>query len=275
MPVYAGERPESFRESVTSMLSQDLPPLEFILVCDGPLTPALDALLTSFAAGYPDLFRVIRLPKQAGLGPVLREGLRYCSAGYVARMDSDDISRPDRCGKQLRYMREQNLDLCGAMVEEFAEKTEPRPGGSADIRNARVKRRPPLSHSELVRFSRRRNPMNHPSVMFRKSAVLTAGNYRDMPGFEDYDLWLRMIRGGARLGNLGETLVYMRAGSGHYRRRGGLGYIRANLRFWKTAYLEGFVNLPEFFAMIVCRTAVGLLPGFFRRGFYRIWLREA
>jgi hypothetical protein len=117
--------------------------------------------------------------------------------------------------------------------------------------------------------------MNHPAVMFRKSAVLAAGNYRDMSGFEDYDLWLRMIRQGARLGNLGETLVYMRAGGGLYRRRGGLGYIRANLRFWKTAYLEGFVNLPEFLVMVICRTAVGLLPGFFRSGIYRIWLREA
>jgi glycosyltransferase involved in cell wall biosynthesis len=98
------------------MLSQDLPPLEFILACDGPLAPALDVLISSFAAGYPRLFRVVRLPKQAGLGPVLREGLRYCSSDYVARMDSDDIAWPDRCGKQLRYMRERNLDLCGAMV---------------------------------------------------------------------------------------------------------------------------------------------------------------
>jgi hypothetical protein len=117
--------------------------------------------------------------------------------------------------------------------------------------------------------------MNHPTVMFRRSAAIMAGNYRDMPGFEDYDLWLRMIQKGARLGNLEETLVYMRIGGGFYRRRGGFGYIRSNLRFWRNAYEEGSVNLPEFLIMVICRTGVSLLPGFFRRGFYRIWLREA
>jgi hypothetical protein len=117
--------------------------------------------------------------------------------------------------------------------------------------------------------------MNHPTVMFRKSAALMAGDYRDMPGFEDYDLWLRMIRQGARLGNLGEILVYMRTSGEFYRRRGGVGYTGLNLRFWKKVYQEGAVNLPVFFAMVICRTAVGLLPGFFRRGFYRVWLREA
>jgi glycosyltransferase involved in cell wall biosynthesis len=257
------------------MLSQDVPPLEFVLVCDGPLTPDLDALLAAFTAAHPGLFRILRLPEQSGTGPALREGLRLCTAGYVARMDSDDIARPDRCGKQLRYMRERNLDLCGAMIEEFAGNPKPGYGKPADTRNARRIRMLPLSHDELVRFSRWRNPMNHPAVMFRRNAALAAGNYRDMPDFEDYDLWLRMIRGGARLGNLEETLVYMRAGGNFYRRRGGFGYTRSNLRFWRRAHAEGLVNLPEFLIMVICHTGVSLLPGFFRRGFYRIWLREA
>jgi glycosyltransferase involved in cell wall biosynthesis len=275
MTVYAGEQAPFFRESVDSMLFQDLPPSQFVLVCDGPLTPALDTLITSFTAARPDLFRVLRLPERLGQGIALREGLRHCTADYVARMDSDDISRPDRCGRQLRYMREQNLDLCGAMVEEFAGNGRALPDRPAGFPDIRYRRRLPLSHSELVRFSRRRNPMNHPTVMFRKGAALAAGSYRDMPGFEDYDLWLRMIRGGARLGNLGETLVCMRTDNGFYRRRGGLGYARSNLRFWKRAYAEGFVKLPDFFAMVVCRTVVSLLPGFFRGKFYHIWLREA
>jgi hypothetical protein len=160
------------------------------------------------------------------------------------------------------------------MIEEFSRKAESRHGKPADTRNIHRIRRLPLSHNELVRFSRWRNPMNHPAVMFRRSAVLAAGNYRDMPDFEDYDLWLRMIRGGAQLGNLEETLVYMRIAGGLYQRRGGLGYVRSNLRFWRTAYAEGLVNLPEFLVMVICHTVVSLLPGFFRRGFYRIWLRE-
>ncbi|MDR0998350.1 MAG: glycosyltransferase, partial [Treponema sp.] len=153
MAVYAGEQPQFFRESVSSMLSQDIPPLEFVLVCDGPLTPDLDALLATFIAAHPGLFRILRLPEQSGPGSALREGLRLCTTNYVARMDSDDIARSDRCGKQLRYMRERNLDLCGAMIEEFAGNPKPGHGKPADTRNARCIRMLPLSHDELIRFS--------------------------------------------------------------------------------------------------------------------------
>jgi glycosyltransferase involved in cell wall biosynthesis len=275
MAVYAGEQPEYFRESVESMLVQDLPPAEFVLICDGPLTPALDALTVSFAAARPGLFRIVRLPEPSGLGIALGEGLLHCTTEYIARMDSDDIALPGRCGKQLSFMREQGLDLCGSAVEEFIGSVGLPSGKPVEFRGKRRRRRLPLSHEELVRFSRWRNPMNHPAVMFRRSAAFAAGNYRDMPGFEDYDLWLRMIHSGAKLGNLEEALVYMRIGAGLYRRRGGFEYIRLNFQFWKRAYLEGFVNMPGFLAMVICRTAVSLLPDFFRAGLYRVWLREA
>jgi glycosyltransferase involved in cell wall biosynthesis len=265
MAVYNKENPEYLRQSFDSILNQTLPAKELVLVCDGPLTASLDALIDAYAGRHKDFFRVIRLKEHAGLGPALREGLIHCGYEYIARMDSDDISRPDRCEKQLACMQERRLDLCSGTIAEFTDNPEA-------IFARRVL---PVQHEALVRFARRRSPMNHPCVMFRRSKVMDAGNYRNMFQFEDYDLWIRMIQQGARLGNLPETLLYVRIGQRMYRRRGGFNYAKAIACFWQTVYRQGFINLFEFFLVITSRIAVSLFPGVLRAGFYRLWLREA
>jgi glycosyltransferase involved in cell wall biosynthesis len=264
MAVYAKENPEYLRQSLDSILSQTLPAAELVLVCDGQLTVSLDNVIDEYDSQHRNFFRIVRLKEHVGLGPALREGLIHCNYEYVARMDSDDISCPERCAKQLSFMQEGCLDLCSGVIAEFRDKPE-------EIVARRVL---PVKHEELVRFARRRNPMNHACVMFRKAAVLTAGNYRDMALFEDYDLWIRMIQKGARLGNIPETLLYVRIGQGMFRRRGGFGYIKTIACFEKTMYNQGFISLFECFFIVLSRIAVSLLPAFLRAGFYRLWLRE-
>ncbi|MDR2435281.1 MAG: glycosyltransferase [Treponema sp.] len=263
MAVHAGSSPAHVRQSVESMLAQTLPAGEIVLVCDGPLTAELDRVLAAYARRYRHRFRIVRLASRAGLGPALREGLSSCRYAYVARMDSDDVSCPDRCAKQLAFMQEGGLDLCSGAAAEFRAAPE----------DSVCRRVLPVTHEALVRFARKRNPMSHPCVMFRKSAVEAAGSYRDMPLFEDYDLWIRMIMSGARLGNLGETLVYMRTGSGLFGRRGGLGYAKAAAAFGKEAYAAGFVGRGGWAGMVASRVVMALLPVGVRAALYRRWLR--
>ena len=86
MSVYHKEKAEFFKLAINSMLSQTVPPDEFVLICDGPLTEQLDAVIEAFCGQYPSLFKVIRLEKNMGLGIALGIGLQECSNELVARM---------------------------------------------------------------------------------------------------------------------------------------------------------------------------------------------
>lgn len=262
MSVYGKEKPEYLCESIQSVLRQTVRPQEIILVCDGPLTPALDDAVGRMERCAPDILHVVRLPENRGLGPALRAGLALCANEYIARMDSDDISLEERCEKQLSRMEEDCLDVCGASVVEV----------DAESRAVRGRRVLPGTHEKLAVFARRRNPFNHPSVMFRRSSVVRAGNYQDVAQFEDYDLWVRMLLNGARFGNLRETLLLMRVDSDFYARRGGTGYLRASCHFWRTARNRGFVTRAAAAGNILCRCGACLLPNRLREILYRYGL---
>ncbi|MDD3242498.1 MAG: glycosyltransferase [Eubacteriales bacterium] len=264
MSVYDREEPAYLAQSVRSILRQTLPADEIVLMCDGPLTPPLDETIRELTQECGALLRVIRRPAHAGLGPVLAQGLTLCRNEYVARMDTDDVALPQRCREQLRFMQAQHLDLCSAAVQEM----------SKDMKTAGMVRRLPLTHEELRAYAGRRNPMNHPCVMLRAGAALAAGNYREMPLFEDYDLWIRMLQNGARLGNLPQVLLNMRGGEDLYARRGGWAYCKKTARFWKEMRRTGFIGGGRCAANIALRCGVCLLPNALRGWLYRRKLRE-
>ena len=97
MSVYHKEKPEYLRQAIESIQSQTLPTDDFVLVCDGPLNPELDAVIVTKQQEMGDSLNVVRLAKNGGLGNALNEGIKHCKNELVARMDSDDIAYPDRC----------------------------------------------------------------------------------------------------------------------------------------------------------------------------------
>ena len=161
-------------------------------------------------------------------------------------------------------MEHPETDVVGSWVEEFSET----PSHPVSIRKV------PESHEELLRFSRKRNPMNHPTVMFRKKSVLEAGNYRDCPLFEDYDLWVRMLHNGAHFHNLQEPLLWFRLSSQLYSRRGGRHYIRKEIDFQKLMHQEGHISWGRMVLNILIRTTMRALPGKWRKYGYLFFLRK-
>ena len=101
MSVYYRENPAWLKLAMESMQRQTLPTEDFVLVCDGPLTPELDDVIAEKQQEMGERLRVIRLAKNGGLGNALNVGLGYCRNELVARMDSDDIAYPDRCERQI------------------------------------------------------------------------------------------------------------------------------------------------------------------------------
>ena len=259
MAVYREDNPEYFQHAVESMLAQTVPADEIVLVCDGELTEELDLVIKA----YEDKVNVVRLEINKGLGEALNEGLRRCRNELVARMDSDDISLPDRCEKQLKAFEEdEKLDIVSGTVEEFFSTADP----------PKKKHTLPLGHEEIIAFSRKRCPFNHPAVMYKKSSVTAAGGYHEEYHlFEDYDLWVRMMQNGAKGRNLPDVLLRMRVSDASYQRRGGLEYTKNLLRFHNHLRKSGWIGFGAFSSSAVPHAVICMMPNSVRKRVYRLF----
>ena len=262
--VYHKEKPAYLQQSLDSIFAQTMLPDEVVLVEDGPLPPPLTDVIEAMVQQHQQL-HIVQLPENMGLGLALNEGLKHCHHELVARMDSDDIMSPERLAKEAAYLAEHpETAVVGSWTEEFD-----------DCINERITiRKVPKSHEQLVNFSKRRNPMNHPTVMFRKQAVVAAGSYQRRPLFEDYDLWIRMIRQGARFHNLQEPLLYFRLSKDFFKRRGGCGYILQEVRFQQALRQMGHIGYATMLQNIAIRTILRLIPNKWRQKSYFILLRR-
>ena len=250
LSVYHKEKPDYLRQALDSVFSQTLRAAQVVLVEDGPLTPDLDTVIANYSGLYSEL-EVIPLEKNLGLGGALNEGLNHCNFDLVARMDTDDISKPERFEKQVNYMlAHPEIDVVSSWIDEFIETPD-------DVRSVR---RLPQTSEELYEFGKKRNPINHPVVMFRKSAVLKAGSYQHFPLFEDYYLWVPMMLAGSRLNNIQESLLFMRTNADMYKRRGGLLYAKDELRFQKWMIQSGYINFFQFIKNSTVRFIMRIIP---------------
>lgn len=202
MSVYAREREDYFREALRSVFEQTVPPSEVVLVKDGPLSAELDAVVDDFVMRYKNL-RVVALIQNQGLGNALNVGLSVCTYNLVARMDSDDVSLPERFETQLRVFDEYpDVSVVGGWISEFDK----------DPENIVSYRKLPQTDRELKQICQLKNPLNHVTVMFSKKDVLNAGGYQHFHLFEDYWLWVRVIKNGGKLYNVQKVLVNVRGG---------------------------------------------------------------
>ena len=265
MSVYAKEKPEYLRQSMQSMFDQTVPTNDFVLVCDGSLTDELDKVIYGFKKLYPKILGIIRIKENKGLGIALNVGLRFCKNELVARMDSDDISRKDRCEKQLAiFENEPDIDIVSGTVEEFVDTP----------RNIIAKRVLPEYHKDIVNFAKFRSPFNHPCVMFKKSAVMAAGGYRDLKYCEDYYLWVRMIINGARGYNISEPILRMRSGDDMYKRRGGKIYASNQKKLLRYMYKSRFIIFSEYIINYTVRMVSCFIPSGSRKTIYQKFLRR-
>lgn len=264
MSVYKEENPAFLRLSAESMLNQTLPTDDFVLLCDGPLTEELDAVIEHLENEYHPCVRVIRFEEHRGLGKCLNDGLHLCKHELIARMDSDDIANKLRCEKQVeKFCENPKLDIVGGNVEEF----------EGDVRNITSMKQMPITNEEIVEYSKLRCPFNHPTVMYRKSAVLAVGGYPDEYRCEDYGLWVRLLQNGSLSENLPMTLCYMRVDCGLHKRRGGVRFLIDLIAFRFNIYSIGYVSLPKTLYVIFVCTAVCLMPNILRKKFYNRFLR--
>ena len=165
MSLYIKEKPEHLRACMESILSQTVMPDEIVIVKDGPVTEELDAVLNEYVCKNPSLYTIVPLEINRGLGLALAEGILHCKHELVARMDTDDICRKDRFELQLaEFQKNSQLDVCGSHIVEF----------EGDVSNIVAQRTVPLTDEDIKKYQKRRDGVNHVTVMFKRSKVLEA-----------------------------------------------------------------------------------------------------
>lgn len=251
MTVYKGDNPEFARLSFNSMFNQTVKSNDFVVVCDGPLTNELNNLLQEYQNKYNDIFRVYRFEENRGLGEALKFGLPKCKNRLVARMDDDDIAHLDRCEKQLLFFEKHpEINLLGSYCNEFEES----PTNIIRVKSV------PLKQDEILSFSKRRNPFNHPTIMMDRDKILSVGNYSSMRTNQDVELWIRALNNGILGENIPEPLVDFRFDKKTYQRRKDHNNVKLMVEVWKGFYQNKYCSFYDYIYVLIQQYLVFLAP---------------
>ena len=264
MSVYIKEKPEYFKAAMDSVLAQTYPVSEVMLIQDGPLTEELYELIEYYRSMAPQVIRTFAFEQNQQLGRALAKGVELCSNELVARMDTDDIAMPERIEKQVAYMQmHPEVHVLGGAIREFNDE------GTTD----RVKYMP-QTQEEILNYVKNRNPLNHMTVMFRRSAILEVGNYQHFPYLEDYSLWSRMLSKGYQIRNIEDVIVRARTSMALVRRRSGLKYFKDFAKLRKFQHELGLTTVLEYMISMAGTFVVLMQPGFVKELAYKKVLRK-
>lgn len=265
MSLYYKEDPAAVRIAIDSMLNQTVPTNDFVIVCDGPLTQALDALLEELEAENPGVFQLIRLEENRGIGYAANIGLRACKNDLIAKMDADDIAMPERCAMQLaQFAQDPRLSICGGYIEEFDD----------DPMKPFAIREVPLAHESIYEFGRCRQAFNNMTVMYRREAVLAIGGYSDLRRNEDFDMYSRLMAGGYRGSNIPAVLVKARVDRQAHQRRGSLNTLKGCVHSRWRSYKIGYARLGDFLYCVAGQLFLVICPTGLRKWVYSTFLRK-
>lgn len=194
---------ETLEEALQSLVCQTMTDFEVVVVDDGSQDASLSVL--QIWKQKDPRFRILSHPHK-GIISTLNSGLQACQAPYVARMDTDDRSHPQRLASQFEFLETHpEVSVVGCLVAGFPP-DQVRQGFSIYMNwlNSLV------SDGEIRREIFVESPLAHPSVTFRKDVVLQAGGYQEHGWAEDYDLWLRLYLNEARFAKVPELLFEWR-----------------------------------------------------------------
>lgn len=264
LTVYKKDNPDHFKVSLESMLNQTKKSNDIVVVCDGPIPDCLQKVIDE-CKEKDDSINQIQLENNVGLGLALNEGLLRCQNELVARMDADDYSLPERCEKQLKMFEEDpDLDIVGCPVLEFVDSLD----------NIVGERRVPLDNESIYKYCKRRDPFNHPTVMYKKSKVMAYGPYGDYRKNQDTDLWIKMLSKGCKTANHPECLLLFRFDEGTYKKRKSWVNTKLLIQIRKRAWRTGFCSWWDYINVKYAQLAVFVLPVWFQKFVYKKILRK-
>lgn len=187
------------RESIESILNQTYRDFEYIIILDYPDNDVHKSVIEEYALKDDRIHFYIN-EKNMGLTDSLNRGLSLCHGEYIARMDADDISLPDRLERQMKYLEKNHYDLIGGITEMINE------NGSL-LYSIKSVPTDPKKINKALRYSQ---CIAHPTWLGRKEVFEKNAGYRHMPLCEDYDFTLRAVLNGFVVSNLNEAVLKYR-----------------------------------------------------------------
>ncbi len=265
LSVYKNEKVDFFIQAIDSLLNQTVMPEQIVLVRDGLVYEELQNAIDKYVDDYPSLFTYLPLEQNGGLGNALRYGLTYCRNELVGRMDTDDISVPNRFEQQLEFMANNpEVDIVGGNISEFVNAPE-------EIVDYRIV---PQKHEDIARYLKNRSPFNHVTVMFKKSALEKVNSYESFYLFEDWYLWVKMYLSNAVFANINSVLVNVRI-SNMANRRGGMKYYRSCAKLLKYMKKNRVIGIGQYAKTCIVRfCGYVLMPSKMREWAYKKFLRK-
>lgn len=249
----------------SALVDQTLKPAELVVVFDGPVPKEVEEVVAAWEQRLAT--RIVRFPDNRGHGPARAAGVVACRHEWIAIIDADDISLPQRFEKLAGLIaRNPALAVVGGGVTEFVEEE-----GERHLLATRIM---PETPAEVRRYMQLRSPVAQPTAMIRRSAVLAVGNYQPWFNNEDYHLWIRLTRAGHAIANVAEPLLLFRTSPTLYLRRGGLKYWWNEARLQAYSYGQGTTTLARMIPGVGFRFLVQVvLPNRLRAALYKRILR--
>lgn len=265
MSVYNKENPKFLAECLDSILvNQTCLPTEVVMVKDGLLTDDLEKVIEAYQQRFSYL-KTVTVEGGRGLYHALNMGLQSCSNEWIVRMDTDDVAYPTRFEQQFDYLKQHtNIDVLGSSITEF----------NTTIGEYNGAKLMPEKHEDIVKMSQLRNPINHMTVVYRKSDVLKLGGYIKAPYMEDYYLWVRMLAAGFMFANIPSPLVYARIGNGMYKRRGRLSQLSGKIIINNFMLKHKKISLWQYALGLSTTVVLIILPNCMRKVIYMKILRK-
>lgn len=248
MSTYKNDNINFLGHAIDSVINQTKKPDEIVIVVDGPIPKENFLLLNEYSKKNKEI-RIIKCKENMGLGLALRKGVEECNNELIIRMDSDDISKCDRIEKLYKEIVNGKHDIVGSNITEFIN----------DENNIVSRRVVPEKDDEIKKYIKKRCPMNHVSVIFRKESVQKVGNYESLLYNEDYLLWIKMAQAGMKFYNIQEDLVNVRVGSDMYKRRGGRKYFRSEKRIQDYMLKNKIISISVYITNIIKRYILQVL----------------
>lgn len=261
LSVYKNENPKYLAQALTSIWDEQiLKPAQIVMVKDGPLTPELDDEINHWQLRLGDIFTLVSLPENLGLGAALNIGLKACKYDLVARMDTDDVALAERFLKQVTFMNEHpEIAASSAILEEWDEALRIKQG----IRIL------PTTPQDVLKFAKRRSPLSHPLVIYRKNIICEVGGYPALRKAQDHALWSLLLSKGYHLANLPDVLLKMRTGNQLLGRRG-WAYFKQEYQVLKYQKEIDFISKKDFIINSFLKCGLRLSPTVVKRWVYKL-----
>ena len=215
MPVHEAIEFDIFKKSVNSVINNTLLPSEFLIIVDGNISSQKRLFLLK--AKKKNNFINIIFKKKLGLVKILNYGLKVAKYKLIARADADDINHKNRFFEQVKFFKNNKVDILGSNINENIN-------GKKFIK--KVPKSPSLFHFSFL------NPVNHMTVMFKRDKIIKLGSYPNIKYKEDYALWFLAKIKDYAIANLDISLVNSRIDSMTMKRRKNTEAISSEFRLY-------------------------------------------